>query len=104
MLETIIVPLATPVTVGSGDNKKTFSELVFSRKATVRDLEAMDLVNGETKKSCALFASMAGVPITVIQDLELDDFMTVSEKASPLMGKKAAAALKALAAAKTPLS
>lgn len=104
MLDPIIVPLSAPVSVGTGDNKKTFSQLTFSRKATVRDLEAMDLVNGETKKSCALFASMAGVPLTVIQDLELDDFMTVSEKTAPLLGKKAAAALKTLAAANKALS
>lgn len=65
------------------------------RKMKAKDLVAGDLVSGETRKAFAIFASMADVPIGVIEDLDLDDFERLGEVAAPLMGKSAAAAMKA---------
>ena len=68
------------------------------RKMKAGDLVAGDLVTGETRKTFAIFASMADVPIQVIEDLEIDDFERLGEVAAPLMGNSAMAALKAAAA------
>lgn len=64
------------------------------RKMKAKDLVAADLVNGNLRKSLAIFASMAGVPIMVMEELDTDDFTRLGREAAPLMGKSA---LKALA-------
>jgi hypothetical protein len=75
-------------------NDKTYPALTL-RKMKAKDLVAADLVTGETRKSFAIIASMADVPIGVIEDLDIDDFERLSEVAAPLMGKSARAAIKA---------
>ncbi|MFT3973335.1 MAG: phage tail assembly protein [Amaricoccus sp.] len=78
---TAVVPLGEPVTVAG----QTYDTLTLHRCRT-RHLLAMDLVKGETRKAAALFASMAGVPLPVIEELAVDDFARVGEAAAPLMG------------------
>jgi hypothetical protein len=63
------------------------------RKMKAKDLVAGDLVQGDTRKAFAIFASMAGVPIGVIEELDIDDFTRLGEVAAPLMGKSAMAAM-----------
>jgi hypothetical protein len=75
-------------------NDQTYPSLTL-RKMKAKDLVAGDLVTGETRKSFAIIASMAGVPMGVIEDLDIDDFERLSEVATPLMGKSAQAALAA---------
>jgi SpoVK/Ycf46/Vps4 family AAA+-type ATPase len=58
-----------------------------------RILVAADLVTSETRKSFAIIASMAGAPIGVVEDLDIDDFERLSEVAAPLMGKSAMAVI-----------
>jgi hypothetical protein len=65
------------------------------RKMKAKDLVAGDLVSGETRKAFAIFASMADVPIGVIEDLDVDDFERLGEVAAPLMRKSAVAAMAA---------
>lgn len=72
---------------------QTYAELTF-RKMKARDLIASDVVTGEMRKSFALFASMAGVPIQVIEEMDGDDFIRMGMEVAPLMGKSAAAAAK----------
>ena len=75
-------------------NDKAYPALTL-RKMKARDLVAADLITGETRKSFAIIASMAGVPIGVVEDLDIDDFERLSEVAAPLMGKSALAAINA---------
>jgi hypothetical protein len=91
----IIIPLEEPVTVGTGDNEKTYKELVFARKLKGKDLIAMDAVQGNTKKAFAMYASMAGVPLAVMMEIDSDTFEDLALEVAPLMGKRAMKHLKA---------
>jgi hypothetical protein len=79
---TVTVKLDTPVE----HDGKTYSSLTF-RKMKAKDMIAGDLVQGDQRKSMAIFASMAGVPIAVIEELDIDDYATVGAEVAPLMGK-----------------
>lgn|SRR5690554_1679473 len=83
-IEPITVPLTEPVTHG----KETYKELTFTRTTRGKDLVAMDAVQGEIRKSFALFASMAGVPLQVFLEMSTDDYGTVASAVAPLMGKQ----------------
>lgn len=85
---TITVRLDTPVSF----NGETF-EVLTLRKLKAKDLVAADLATGDAQRAIAIFASMAGVPVQVIEDLDVDDFEKLGEEAAPLMGKSAAAAM-----------
>lgn len=100
--DTAVVKLGDPVTIG----EKTYDSLTLHRCRT-KHLMAMDLVKGETRKAAALFASMAGVPLPVIEELDVDDFAKLGEAAAPLMGnsgRKALADARRRAAAEASLS
>ncbi len=86
--KTITFPLETPV----DHDGQTYTSLTL-RKMKAKDLVAADLVNGNLRKSLAIFASMAGVPIMVIEELDTDDFSRLGREAAPLMGKQGAKAL-----------
>lgn len=90
MSNTVTFTPTEPVTF----NDKPYPVLTL-RKMKAKDLVAGDLVKGETRKSFAIIASMAGVPIGVIEEMDVDDFERLSEAAMPLMGKSAAAAMAA---------
>lgn len=90
MSNTVTFTPTEPVTY----NDKPYPALTL-RKMKAKDLVAGDLVTGETRKSFAIIASMAGVPIGVIEEMDVDDFERLSEAAMPLMGKSAAAAMAA---------
>jgi hypothetical protein len=87
-MTTKTVTLTEPVT----HDGKSYPSLTL-RKLKAKDLVAGDLVQGETRKAFAIFASMAGVPIQVIEELDVDDFELLGREAAPLMGKSAAAAM-----------
>ncbi len=91
--KTVTVTLDDPVE----HDGKTYTTLTL-RKMKARDLVAGDLVTGQTRKAFAIFASMAGVPIQVIEELEVDDFEKLGREAAPLMGKSARLAAAKLAA------
>jgi hypothetical protein len=67
------------------------------RKMKAKDLVSGDLVDGEARKSMAIFASMASVPLSVIEDLDIDDFNAIATRCASLMGKLAATAMGAAA-------
>lgn len=80
----ITVQLSEPVEYGG----ETYSELTF-RKMKAKDLVASDDVDGDMRKSIAIFASMAGVPMDVIAEMDGDDFVQMGVEVAPLMGKSA---------------
>ncbi|EYD71816.1 phage tail assembly protein [Limimaricola hongkongensis] len=67
---------------------KTYTSLTF-RRGKAKDFVAMDAVKGEMRKSMALFASMAGVPLPVIEELDTEDFVKVGKEVAVLMGNSA---------------
>lgn len=86
--KTATVPLSEPVEFDG----KTYKEL------TLRRMKAKDalLGDGETNEVMVgylTYAAMAGVPVEVIGELDLDDLEALSAAAVPLMGKSAAAAI-----------
>ncbi|OYX07669.1 MAG: hypothetical protein B7Z15_15670 [Rhizobiales bacterium 32-66-8] len=76
-----IYTLQSPVTVDG----KTYKDLSL-RRAKAKDLVAGDLVKGETRKGFALFASIAGVPLAVIEEMDLEDLNGFSLAAAPFLG------------------
>jgi len=86
--KTITFTLETPVE----HDGQTYTALTL-RKMKAKDLVAADLVNGNLRKSLAIFASMAGVPIMVMEELDTDDFNRLGREAAPLMGKLAVKAM-----------
>ena len=67
-------------------NGKTYAEFTF-RKPKAKDLVVADLVKGETRRGLAIMASMAGVPLPVFEELELEDFEAIGAEVASLMGK-----------------
>jgi hypothetical protein len=88
MADPVTIKLAGAVT----HDGKTYTSLTL-RKMKAKDLVAGDLVTGEARRAFAIFASMASVPIQVVEELDIDDFERLGEAAAPLMGKSAAAAM-----------
>lgn len=84
MSDPITVSLSEPVAHG----KETYSSLTFARTTRGKDLVAMDAVQGDIRKSFALFASMAGVPLQVFLEMSTDDYAAVAQAVAPLMGKQ----------------
>jgi hypothetical protein len=91
----VTVTLSEPVDF----NGQTYTSLTF-RKMRAKDVVASDLVEGATRKGFAIFASMANVPLPVIEELDIDDMEQVTAKVAPLMVKSAAAAAAKAAAEK----
>lgn len=89
--KTVTIQLEDPIEF----DKRTFTELTF-RRMKAKDMAAMDLVKGETKKSLALYASMADVPLPVLEELSVDDWEAMVEATLPLMGKSARKRVEAL--------
>lgn len=73
-----------PITVDG----ETYETLTFARMR-VRHMVAMDKVKGEMRQTVALFASMADVPMKVIDELDMDEFERLSEELVPIMGNSA---------------
>ncbi len=80
--KTLTVTLEEPV-----EHKGQSYESLTFRRAKAKDFVAMDVVKGEMRKTMALFASMAGVPMPVIEELDAEDFARMGVEIAPLMGK-----------------
>ncbi|WP_282046297.1 phage tail assembly protein [Roseibium album] len=85
----MVMKLATPVS----HEGATYNELTLRRMKAGDSLVAEEH-QSQAKAGMALFAAMAGVPVEVIMELDMDDFMDLTEKAAPLMGKSGLAMLK----------
>ena len=78
-----VVPLSEPVQHG----KETYTELTFARTMRGKDMVAMDAVQGGMRKTYALYASLAGVPMQVFLEMETDDLEKVAQVVAGLTGK-----------------
>ncbi|WP_298981585.1 phage tail assembly protein [uncultured Roseibium sp.] len=84
----VTLPLVIALSEAVSVNDVDYTELTFKRKRKVRDLLAADAHTGQLNKVNAVYASMAGVPIDVILDLDADDYDDLESRIEPLMGKK----------------
>ncbi len=68
-------------------NGVTYSELTFTREMQMRDMFAMDDQQGGTRRTCALYASMAGVPFEVVSQITNADMAGAAQAVAVLSGK-----------------
>lgn len=75
------INLSKPITVSG----QTYTTLTL-REPKARDLLAGDHVQGETRKSYALMASLCDTELAVIEELSLPDLQAISEAFAAVMG------------------
>jgi hypothetical protein len=85
-LKSVTVELEFPVTFEGHE----IASLTF-RRMKARDALAGEDIENEVRAGYAIFATLAGVDIAVIEELDLEDLAKVSEEVKPLMGKRFAA-------------
>jgi hypothetical protein len=83
------VPLEYPVE----HDGKTYDKLML-RRMRAGDTLVAEETESKAKAGFLMYAAMAGVPVEVIEGLDIDDLMALIEKAVPLMGKSGAGMLK----------
>lgn len=81
------VKLSKPIEHGG----ETYTQLVFTREMQMRDMFAMDDQQGGTRRTCALYASMAGVPFDVVAQFTNADMAKAAQAVAVLSGKPSAA-------------
>lgn len=91
MKQSVTVKLLLPVQVEGA----TITELTFRRMKVKDTLVSEDEID-ETKAGIRLFARLAGVSVAVIEELDMEDFVEIGEKVTPMMGKRAAEMLKSM--------
>lgn len=64
---------------------KTYAELTFKRPK-VGHMVAMDAVTGDMEKSMAFLAAMAGVPLPVLLELDLEEIDRLNSELEPMTG------------------
>ncbi len=84
------ITLNSPVSYKQGDKDITVSEVTL-RKAKVKDLKASEEARREAgsdfNASVALVASIVGLPVSVVEDFDADDFTAVQEALAPFLPK-----------------
>lgn len=77
--------LVYPVTVEG----REYTILTF-RRMKAKDALAAEGVESQARAGYLLYATLAGVDVAVIEELDIDDLTAIAEKVVPLMGKSAA--------------
>lgn len=84
-LQSVTVDLEFPVT----HEGRQIKSLTF-RRMKARDALAGEGIENEVRAGYAIFATLAGVDVAVIEELDLEDLAKVGEEVAPLMGKRLA--------------
>lgn len=84
--QTITLDLDYPVTVGGME----YANLTFRRMKAKDALVAEEETN-KARAGYLIFAALAGVDVSVIEELDIADLEKVGEAVVPLMGKSASA-------------
>lgn len=77
---------------------REYKELTF-RRMKMKDAMAGEGEESEARAGYMLYAALADVPVTVIEELDLFDFEEMVEQVAPLMGKRGTLLLQKLKAA-----
>ena len=83
------ITLNSPITFKRGDQEMTVKELTL-RKVKVKDMkvaEAEREKGSQFTASVALLASVTGLPIEAIEELDADDFTAVEVAMQPFLPK-----------------
>jgi hypothetical protein len=91
--QTKTIKLSKPITHES----KTITEVTV-RAATLGDMLMADLVQGETSKSAAIYATICGLPLPAFKQLLAADYMKIVAEADALSGEASAPAQEAAGA------
>lgn len=78
----VTVSLVWPVTVEG----TTYESLTF-RRMKAKDALVAEGEENKVRAGYRLFAVLAGVDVSVIEELDIEDFSTISDKVAPFMGK-----------------
>jgi hypothetical protein len=84
-LKSVTVDLDYPVT----HDGREITSLTF-RRMKARDALAGEGVENEVRAGYAIFAALAGVDVSVIEELDIEDLAKVGDEVAPLMGKRLA--------------
>ena len=95
--KTLTISLSEPVEYKG----KTYTSLTFRRRKA-KDLVAMELVKGAHQQHMAMLASMAGVPLPVILEMDAEDFEDVNDKTVIMLGERTAKTVRDLRQAQEP--
>lgn len=82
-----VSPQIVTLTKAIEHNGTTYTELTFTREMQMRDMFAMDDQVGGTRRTCALYASMAGVPFDVVAQITNADMAGAARAVAALSGK-----------------
>lgn len=69
---------------------KTWDEVTV-RPATLGDMLAADLVQGEQTKQAAIYASICGIPLPAFRQLAAPDYVTIATAADAMAGNPTSA-------------
>jgi hypothetical protein len=84
-LQSVTVELEFPVSYEG----REIASLTF-RRMKARDALAGEGIENEVRAGYAIFATLAGVDIAVIEELDIEDLAKVGDEVKPLMGKRLA--------------
>ncbi|MCC0033747.1 MAG: phage tail assembly protein [Hoeflea sp.] len=82
-LQSVTVELDFPIT----HEGREIASLTF-RRMKARDALAGEGIENQVRAGYAIFATLAGVDIAVIEELDIEDLAKVGEEVKPLMGKR----------------
>ena len=82
-LKSVTVDLDFPV-IHEGQE---ITSLTF-RRMKARDALAGEDIENQVRAGYAIFATLAGVDVAVIEELDIEDLAKIGEEVKPLMGKR----------------
>lgn len=82
-------PVTLTLKSSSGEREETIIEIVLKPLTKTKQLRVLDQAEGEVAKSIVLVASLAGQPVSVIDEIHPEDFQVLVEKAQgfPMPGQ-----------------
>lgn len=78
----VIIKLKYPIIC----NDEQLTELDLPERIKLKNLKAMDAATGEIGKISALLASLTGLPVGTIDQLDAEDFAVIGEEMEGFLG------------------
>lgn len=73
------IELEDPISIGKGENIRTFNELVIEQKPKGKCFKGLNLNNMTYKDACTLIARVCSIPINAVEELSASDHIKVQE-------------------------
>lgn len=68
-------------------NDEQVTEITLPERLKLKHLKAMDAMTGEVGKIAALIGSMANLPMSAVDQIDVEDFNAIAEVAGDFLGK-----------------